>query len=352
MPFPASEGWHPIKLTRYQNFCPLDLGNTQANTSPVKLRALVSPLMLAVASIGAVRARLQQPVALPQLPESKVQLTPSEMEIYKRAHTLIDWTPRQIHDCPFLHKLRPAASQDQLPMVLERVGQTLTLLFHDFPQVACDEEIVSEAPAHARRGTFGRAMDRKFRYIVIPRPMGDFPAFEEYRTDLKGNPRDASSLGDLFMITSDFVSTGLYLSTANLPDNNFRHFGIQAIRNRKCHVVGFAQDPERVHTVSLFLFRGKAVALLVQGLAWIDSETFQLLRIKTWLLAPRADIGLIVLTSTVDFYPVQPSGFERVLWLPRDVTVVGDYGGNWFRNTHHYSNFKLFRVESTIKPAK
>jgi hypothetical protein len=90
--------------------------------------------------------------------------------------------------------------------------------------------------------------------------------------------------------------------------------------------------------------------MLVQGLAWIDSETFQVLRIKTWLLAPRTDIGLNHLNSTVDFYPVQPSGAERVLWLPRDVTVESVYRGIGVRNTHHYSNFKLFRVEITIKP--
>jgi hypothetical protein len=30
-------------------------------------------------------------------------------------------------------------------MVLDRVGQTGTLLFYDFPQIACDEEVVSEA---------------------------------------------------------------------------------------------------------------------------------------------------------------------------------------------------------------
>jgi hypothetical protein len=303
-------------------------------------------------SIGAVRAGLQQPAAPPQSPKPRAQLTPAEIEIYKRAQTLIDWTPHQIHDCPLLHKLRPARSQDQLTMVLKRVGQTLTLLFHDFPQIACDEEVVSEALSIGHRGMPGSTEPRKFHYIVIPRAMGDFPAFEEYRTDLKGNPRDASNLGDLLMITSNFVSTGLYLSTANRPDSNFRHFGIQAIRNRECHIVGFAQDPERVHSIGLFVFRGKSVALLVQGLAWIDSETFQLLRIKTWLLAPRADIGLIVQASTVDFYPVQPSGVERALWLPRDVTVVGDYRGIWFRNTHHYSNFKLFRVSTTIKSAE
>jgi hypothetical protein len=233
-------------------------------------------------------------------------------------------------------------------MVLERVGQTGTLLFHDFPQITCDEEVFSEVHPGMPRST----QLHKFRYIVMPRPVGDVPAFEEYRTDLKGNPLDASILSDLIMITSNYASTWLYLSPADQHDSHFRHFGIQTLRNRECHVVGFAQEPERARSVGGLHIGGKSVVLLVQGLAWIDSETFQVLRIKTWLLAPRTDIGLSYQTSTVDFYRVQPSGFERVLWLPRDVTVVIDYRGVRFRNTHHYSDFKLFRVESTIKPAE
>jgi len=39
-----------------------------------------------------------------------------------------------------------------------------------------------------------------------------------------------------------------------------------------------------------------------------------------------------------------------VLWLPRDVKVWALYRGVTVRNTHQYSNFKLFRVESAIKP--
>jgi hypothetical protein len=312
--------------------------------------------MLAAVSIGAMSARQQQPAAPPQSAKPPLQLTPSEIEIYKRAQTLIDWSPRQIHDCPFLYKLRPAGSQDQLPMVLERVGQTGTLLFHDFPQIASDEAVFSQTmPLHflgTYRGRFRSTRVRKFRYIVLPRQAGDVLAFEEYRTDLKGNPLDALSLRDLTMITSNYTSTWLYLSPADQRTSRFRHFGIQTIRSRKCHVVGFAQEPKRARSVGELDIEGKSVVLLVQGLAWIDSQTFQVLRIKTWLLAPRTDIGLSSATSTVDFYPVQPSGFERVLWLPRDVTVDGGYRGVWFSNTHHYSNFKLFRVNSTIKPAE
>jgi hypothetical protein len=309
--------------------------------------------------IGAVSGGLQQCAAPPQVLEPRLDLTPSEIEIYKGAQTLIDWTPSQIHHCPFLHKLRPTGSQDQLAMVLERVGQTVTLLFHDFPRIACDE-VVSEA--HPAESVFLTAVGnympetsetterQKLRYIVVPWPAGDVPEFEEYRTDLKGNPFDLSVFTGLSMISSKYTSTCLYFSPADQRDNRFRHFGIQTIRDRECHVVGFAQNPERARRVNRFHFQGRTAGLLFQGLAWIDSENFQILRITTWLLAPRTDIGISSQTSTVDFYPVQPSGSERVLWLPREVTVMLVYRGTHVRNTHHYSNFKLFRVESTIKP--
>jgi len=326
------------------------LGNTQENTSQVKAWAVLSSLILVVASLGAVRASVQESAAPPQSPKPEAQVTPAEIEIYKRARTLIDWTPRQIREFPLLHKLQPAGSQDQLPMVLERVGQTVTLLFHDFPQIACDEEVFSEVFPDQRYGRLTKLA--KFRYIAIPRPMGDFPGFEEYRTDPKGNPLDAGRLSDPVLITSKYTSTILYLSPADQQGSRFRHFGTQPMRDRKCHVVGFAQVPEKVRRVGTFRVEDKRVVLLVQGLAWIDYETSQVLRIMTWLLSARTGIGLGVHDSTVDFYPVQPSGFGRVLWLPRDVEVVTSFRGRWFKNTHHYSNFKLFRVTSTVKSAE
>jgi hypothetical protein len=152
-------------------------------------RALVSLFILAVVSIGAVSARLQQPAAPPQAPEPGIKLTPSETVLYEFAPTLIEWTPQQIRDCPSLHKLRPAASQDQLPMILERAGQTGDTVYRDFPQVSCDEVFISETSGGKSRST----KPQKFRYIVIPRPVGDIRAFEEYRTDPEGNPPRSSA---------------------------------------------------------------------------------------------------------------------------------------------------------------
>lgn len=323
----------------------LNPGNSPANISRMRFRLPVSLLLLAAILIGAERVRPQQPTAPDQLPEPQLHLSPTELKIYKRAKTLVNWNSGQIHACPFLGKLRRVENQDQLPMILERVGQTATQLLQDFPRIACDESVVSEKRARSSNIT----EHHSFRYIVIPRPTSDVPAFSEYRTELNGKPFDPSGLGGVTMITSNYASTWLFLSPADQHDSHFRCFGTQTIRNQECYVVGFAQDPGRFHRAGKLRFGDQSIVVLVQGLAWIDSQTFQLLRIRIWLLAPRMDIDLQSHDATVDFYPVRPSGSEKVLWLPGDVTVETEYRGVWLRNTHHCSNFKLFRVESTIK---
>ena len=110
-------------------------------------------------------------------------------------------------------------------------------------------------------------------------------------------------------------------------------------------MVGFAQDPEKARRIDRFHAMGATFGLLSQGLAWIDPENFQIIQITTWLLAPRKDIGINSQSTTVDFYPFQPSGIDRALWLPRDVTVLLDFMGTKVRNTHRYSHYMLFRVD-------
>lgn len=310
----------------------------------MNVRALLGFVILAAPGMGAVGARAPQNPSPPQAPGAEIKLTPAEIELYKNAQTLIDWTPSQIHQSPYLHNLRPAQCQDQLPMVLEHVGQTCTRNLDDFLNVTCDEELVS------RGSTSYSTVRRDFHYIILRRPRGDVRAFEEYRTDLKGGVPNSAAYWNFSMVTRGFASSWVFFSPGDQHDSRFRYFGTQTIRNRECHVVGFAQDPERTCNLGEFQLPGMTSTLVFQGMAWIDAQTSQILRVTIWLLAPRNDIGLSSQTSTVEFYPVRPSGTERVLWLPRDVRVDVLYRGIKIRNIHQYSNYRLFRVESTIKP--
>jgi hypothetical protein len=277
-------------------------------------------------------------------PGSPLQLTRTETGLHESASTLIDWTPQQIHDFPLLHTLQAVGSQDQLPIILDRAGQTGAVEYQEFPRISCDELVTSEI------GSPPKAKHKKLRYIVFPRRAGDVDLLEEYRTDPERNLPEKLNFGDLFMITSGFASAWTFISPDQQHDSQFRYFGTQWIQYRECHVVGFAQDPRNARNFGELQIEGKRAPMYLQGLGWIDSRTFQILRVVIWLLAPRLDIHLNSMTATVDFSAVQPRGSERILWLPRDVNVRVHYRDIVVCNTHHYSNFRLFRVESAIKP--
>jgi hypothetical protein len=322
----------------------------------MKLKALMASIMLALAGVSA-RAPQTSTPPLPSEPE--VVPAPSEIELQKAAPTVIDWTPRQVHKCPYLHGLRLAPNQDGLPAILDRTGQAVTMTFNNFRNVSCDEKIVSDANGlvdlRARWGNLPSQthVSRQFHYIIVRRFLGELPAFAEYRTDLKGKAIRLISDKDLRgfpLLTVDFTSTFLFLSPQDQLADRYRYLGIQTIRSRECRVVAFAQVAGNICRPAHFYLKDGDHVLLLQGIAWVDAQTFQILRVMTFLVGPRKDIGLDRQTTTVNFYPVQPLGMENVLWLPRDVRVETVYQGIKIRNSHQYSNFKFFRVESTIKP--
>lgn len=273
------------------------------------------------------------------------QHEPSQTELHELASPPTDWTSHQIRDFRPLRTLEPAGDQDKLPGILDGAGEAAAATYQEFPRISCDEELTSEV------GSPPRVKHEKFQYMVFPARAGNLELLEEYRADPERNLPEQMSLRDLFMISSGFASTLKFLAPDERHDSHFRDFGTQWIRNRKCDVLGFAQDPERARNVGEVQIGRKDATVYFQGLAWIDARTFQTLRVMIWPLASCADLDLSSMNATIDFYPVQPSGSKRVLWLPRDVKVTVLYRGATVRNTHHYSNFKLFRVDSTIKAA-
>ncbi len=85
---------------------------------------------------------------------------------------------------------------------------------------------------------------------------------------------------------------------------------------------------------------------LVQGVAWIDELSFQIVRLRTGLLAPPPGAGLKQQTTDIRFEEVRFEKLPAGLWLPHEVVVTMDWKGEIFRNRHRYSDFKLFSVET------
>jgi hypothetical protein len=278
-------------------------------------------------------------------PQPAVQLSPSETASYAKALPLAVWSSEAAGKDPLLEGLHCVASQDSLPHILKLTGEACDAEFRDFSRIACDEEITSWS------GKTKLAIDN-FRYIVIPHLDGDTQKFEEYRIGASDqNPYLAIPSPSLKLLTTGHVAMFLHFDSTDQKFNHYQYLGTQSLRDKNCHVVAFAQDPSRFcRHVEFITGDNPRSTLLLRGFAWIDAQSFEILRVETSLLAPIPDVGLKKHQTVVDFYPVKPADFDKVLLLPRDVTVELDSLGSKKRNVHHYSNFKVFRVESTIKP--
>ena len=84
--------------------------------------------------------------------------------------------------------------------------------------------------------------------------------------------------------------------------------------------------------------------MLTQGILWVDKDNFQILRMRSDLLAPNKEIRLDRLTTDVTFGQVRLQDLPNSLWLPSDVDVYIDIGNEKFRNLHHYANYRRYRV--------
>ena len=303
-------------------------------------------------------------VASAQQPESRPRLTADEIKLYQNARTLLEWTRKEIHSHPELRSLHPAKRQDRLPVILEEAGQRVEDFFHNFRDTTGTEKVQSES-CRAEPGLrilpggipqeYGKESmickvfyEDKFRYMRLMHLRDGAPFLEEYRTDVSGNAIDFGQLPGLPLLTYGFSAAALYFHPSNRAACRFHYFGRQMLKGRQTEVVGFAQIPGENTPVITMQIGKLSGHILEQGLAWIDAVTYEILCIQTDLLAPRPDLRVDKQTTKIDFSAVHLAEIPAPVWLPTKVVVDLESVHHHLRNTHVYSDFKMFRVESRI----
>jgi hypothetical protein len=151
------------------------------------------------------------------------------------------------------------------------------------------------------------------------------------------------------LVTEGFVATPLDFHPSYQPDSMFRYLGQEVIEKHSTYVVVFVQKPSSQQRAGFAISDTKAVAVLTQGLAWIDTATNQIIRMWTALLTPVPEIKLESQTTLIKFGEVHFQGTASALWLPREVEVETKFSDVYFRNFHFYSQFKLFSVNTQTR---
>ncbi len=283
-----------------------------------------------------------------------------EQEIYARARTVVDMTVSELRrdyskEC---HDLEFADNQAELPQLLREVGENVEALIRDIPDTTSKEQIHRErlsaraifdsiSNQHEKYLASDYTLDQKYNYLVLTDKTG---LWEEIRTDAKGSPLPERTATDSFMITSGFAGLSIFFHPQHQQDCRFRLLGRQTA-DSKAYLIAFAQKPETKLAISTFASPTtlRPALIMYQGLAWVDPENHQILRLRTDLLAPRIDVLLAKQTTEVWYQEVHFRDSSHAFWLPREVQVTIEWSDMTYRNRHRYSEYMVFSVESRDK---
>ena len=241
-----------------------------------------------------------------------------------------------------LKGIEPATGQDELSLILKRVGDDVESFVRNLPSTACTEEVQQQTLGSTNESTAYR-----FRYLALAEQGALATRLNEFRQDSAGREVDAQRvMRGSPIVTRGFVSTPLLFHPQYRTGSDFRLLGRQTLERHETYVIGFAQRDSAAFRGGMDL-SGHWTTYLVQGVAWVDTTTYQILRMKTWLLPGQTNLADV--TTTVDFSEVNFKHNSLTFWLPRDVVVEVVWKAKLYTNRHHYSDYKVFSVEAGEK---
>ncbi len=290
-------------------------------------------------------SRLSQARAL-TAPEKQMQVLPKDK-------TVVDMDSKELHRY-FPSELRRVTfdlNQDVLSSIMEKTGECVQAFFKDFANTSSKEAVYLEKPGNSG------STSREFSYLIVYHPDANKPLLEEYRTDKQNHPIAQKALKDVF-ITSGYLGLSLNFHPAYQQYSRFRYLGTQA-SDPHALIIAFAQKPEMrdLQIEYTDTNTGNRFRLPIQGIAWIDPSSFQILRLRTNLLGMGNQSFISEQSTDIKLGAVRFEENQKQLWLPREVMVMTQISGYVFRNQHRYSDYKLFAVDSDFtidktKPGK
>lgn len=322
-----------------------------ANSHALRMAGLcVVILSVVIASSG----NSSSPGSAVPLPAQQAAV--SDQIYYANARPYLDESLEKLgKHIPELKSVEPANDQQRLPEILAKTAKNVDDFFLHVVDLIARETITQERLNS--KGTVKATERVQANYLMLRHGNEVMADIVEFRTNDQGDRLDQLGLERGFLATFGYALNSDYFSSDSQSESRFRYLGDQKLGDRDTYVVAFAAKPgEATHFVTMNGRSGYRVRMLEQGIAWIDKRDFQIVRMRTDLLAPHPEIGMEQQTTDVVFGKVQLLDVANPLWLPEKVKVyirlkeAGQFEELAFRNEHLYSDYRRYRVSVKMVP--
>lgn len=232
--------------------------------------------------------------------------------------------------------------------VVHKAGAQLMELAKDVDRFTATETLVHESID--KYGMPSSPEKRIFSYVAsIQERNHNFLNVEEYRLDKNGGPAEFPG----GVATNGLPALVLIFHSFNAPDFTMSCEGLARLSTGLAWQVHFKQRPDKPNVIKRYRIGvdGPSYPVALKGRAWISSDTYQIVRLETDLVAPVKEIRLAADRTDIEYGPVKFAKGNVSMWLPRSADVYYDWKGKRIHRRHSFSDYLLFAVDDKQKIA-
>jgi hypothetical protein len=244
--------------------------------------------------------------------------------------------------------LSPALSTAQAPganAAVDLAQRQITAYLDKLADFHCTESVTQEKLAP--NGHVEATERAKYDYLIMMNGNGDEFQLNESRVTAAG-PRGKQT--QLPMLVTNGVATVLLVFHPYYRDSfHFEAGAEELINGHPAIPIHFTHIAGR-RTPAALALRGREYPLELEGTAWIDKQSGEVVKVEATLLHDMSDVGLRSLHIHVEYKPSAPDKSVGVLDLPALAVVDVETPRQHWRNTHVFDNYRGFSTDAEQDP--
>jgi hypothetical protein len=232
---------------------------------------------------------------------------------------------------------------DKLQNLLQRTGEQMSEYLEKFSDVRCTETVLQEKFKNDGKDKIDHREESTFDYLVILANTGGELSLSESRLPVHEAKEDKKKRS--MLVSNGFATLFLVFHPLYANSFEFSELGNEVVDGHRLTKVAF-RHIQGTRTPAALALRGREYPLELSGTAWIDAETAVINKMSAGVENTMVDVGLNTLHTDVEFAPFPFKDLQKTYWFPLRAVVEVETPRQHWRNTHAFTNYKLFSVST------
>jgi hypothetical protein len=233
------------------------------------------------------------------------------------------------------------AANHDLDDLLSRTSQQVSDFLGQFSDVKCTEKVTQEKLGKEDKVELKE--ESTYDYLVILTNTSGELSLDESRLAVHEAKSDKNNRS--LLVTNGFATLFLVFHPYYAQSFRFAALEDEVVDGHRLSRISF-QHVGGTRSVAALALHGREYPLEISGTAWIDPQTGVISKIIAEIGNTMQDVGLKTLRSEVEYAPVPFRGMKQTYWFPSQATVEVETARQHWRNTHHFTDYKRFSVDT------